>query len=108
MGQNFAGWIRITMKGAKGTKVQLRFAEDIFADGNIDVTSNENAKATAIYILKGDDSETYEPRFTYFGFKYVEVTGEPDLPEIEKFTGCVVHSACEQTGSFEWRKRSDQ
>lgn len=101
LGQNFAGWVRLRMKGEKGTKVQLRFAEDIFADGNIDVTSNEHAKATATYILKGGTSETYEPRFTYFGFKYVEITAEPKLPEIEKVTGCVVHSACEQTGIFE-------
>jgi len=101
MGQNFTGWARITMNGAKGTKIKLRFAEDIFEDGNIDVTSNEHAKATAIYTLKGGDSETYESRFTYFGFKYVEVSGEPELPEIENITGCVVHSDCKQLGYFE-------
>lgn len=101
LGQNFTGWVRLTVKGTQGTQIRLRFAEDIFPDGRIDVTSNEHARATATYILKGDAPETYEPRFTYFGFKYVEITGEPDLPEIENVTGCVVHSACAQTGEFE-------
>ncbi|KAA3659181.1 MAG: alpha-L-rhamnosidase, partial [Calditrichaeota bacterium] len=100
MGQNFAGWAKIKLNGRKGTKVQLRFAEDIFDDGNIDITSNEHAKATATYILKGDGSETYESRFTYFGFKYLEITGEPELPHIESVKGCVVHTAFERTGNF--------
>ena len=49
-----------------------------------DVTTNNRAKATDTYILKGDETEVYEPRFTFHGFRYVEVTGEPRLPEIVK------------------------
>ncbi|MCA9734839.1 family 78 glycoside hydrolase catalytic domain [candidate division KSB1 bacterium] len=100
MGQNFAGWAKIKMTGRNGSKIQLRFAEDIFDDGNIDITSNEHAKATTTYIMKGEGVETYEPRFSYFGFKYVEITGEPELPQIESVKGCVVHTAFERTGSF--------
>lgn len=100
LGQNFAGWVRITVKGRRGTKLHLRFAEDLNDDGTLNPASNERARASATYILKGGASETYEPRFTFFGFKYVEVTGEPRLPEIEQLTGCVVHSACELTGDF--------
>ncbi|MBN1854136.1 MAG: family 78 glycoside hydrolase catalytic domain [Pirellulales bacterium] len=101
MGQNFAGWVRIAMQGTQGTKVVLRFAEDLHDDGTIDVTSNEHAQATATYILKGGGIEVYEPRFTFFGFRYVEIRGEPELPSLQSVRGCVVHSACEITGTFE-------
>ncbi|RLD73053.1 MAG: alpha-L-rhamnosidase, partial [Bacteroidetes bacterium] len=101
MGQNFSGWAKITVNGKKGTKLHLQFAEDINEDGSIDITSNEHAKAEATYILKGNSSETYEPRFTFYGFKYVEVTSNSDLLEIENVQGCVVHSNNELTGHFE-------
>ncbi len=101
MGQNFAGWAKITVKGKKETKLHLQFAEEIHEDGSINTTSNEHAKAEATYILKGGDSETYEPRFTFYGFRYVEVTSDSELPEIEEMKGCVIHSNNELTGHFE-------
>lgn len=101
MGQNFAGWAKITVKGIKGTKLHLQFAEEIHEDGSINTTSNEHAKAEATYILKGGELETYEPKFTFYGFRYVEVTADSELPKIEKIQGCVVHSDNERTGHFE-------
>ncbi len=101
MGQNFSGWARIKIKGEKGTKLHLQFAEEIFEDGSINTTSNEHAKAEATYILKGGDFESYEPRFTFYGFRYVELTADPTLPEIESVEGCVVYSDNKLTGSFE-------
>lgn len=101
LGQNFAGWIRILMKGSKGTKLNVRFAEDINENGTIDVTSNEKAKATAVYILKGAEIEIYEPRFSFFGFRYLELTAEDELPLIENIEGCVVHSTNDSVGYFE-------
>ncbi len=98
--QNFAGWVRIKVKGEKGTKIKIRFAEDIFTDSTLDVTSNENAIATAEYILKGEGVETYEPHFTYFGFKYAEVSGDKDF-ELQDIEGCVVHTDNKQVGDFE-------
>ena len=92
MGQNFTGWVRLVMKGKKGTRVKLRFAEDEFEDGSLNNTSNEHAKATAEYIMKGGEVEIYEPKFTFFGFKYMEISAEPELPEIEKVEGCIVYS----------------
>ena len=100
MGQNFAGWAKVTMKGERGTKLHLQFAEEIFDDGSINVTSNENAKAEATYILRGDGTETYEPRFTFYGFRYVEMKADTELPEIKDVKGCVVYSANRLTGSF--------
>ncbi len=101
MGQNFTGWARIKVRGGKGTKIKIRFAEDIHEDGTIDATSNEHAKATAEYILKGEGTETYEPHFTYFGFKYVEVSAENGPLNVDEITGCVVHTDNRQIGSFE-------
>ncbi len=100
MKQNFTGWVRIKVKGEKGQKIKIRFAEDIFPDGNIDATSNERAKATAEYILKGEGIETYEPRFTYFGFKYVEVSSENGPLDLQHIEGCVVHSDNRIIGDF--------
>ena len=100
MQQNFAGWVRIKVKGEKGTKIRIRFAEDIFPDSTLDVTSNENAKTTAEYILKGEGVETYEPHFTYFGFKYAEISGDNDF-ELQAVEGYVVHTDNQQAGNFE-------
>jgi alpha-L-rhamnosidase len=66
----------------------------------LDISSNEKAAATDIYIMKGEGTETFEPRFTFHGFRYLEVTGYPGTPREENFLGCVVHSACEPIGEF--------
>jgi len=101
MGQNFSGWVRIKTKGKKNTILKIRFAEDLKEDGTIDVTSNEHANATAEYIIKGDSIETYEPRFTWFGFKYVEITARNGLLNILGIEGCAVSSANHHSGQFE-------
>lgn len=100
MGQNFAGWARLSVKGDCGTRVVMKFAEDIHKDGMIDPTTNRAAKNTDIYTLKGKGMEVYEPRFAYHGFRYVEVTGFPGVPKRENLQGCVVHSAVESVGEF--------
>ncbi len=100
LGQNFAGWVRLNATGPPGTRITLRYAEDIHPDGMIDAKSNERALATDVYVMKGQGREVYEPRFTFHGFRYVEVTGFPGTPELENLLGCVVHTACESTGEF--------
>jgi alpha-L-rhamnosidase len=101
MGQNFAGWVRIGVKGSKNCVMKVRFAEDIRTDSTIDVTSNEYANAAAEYILKGSQIEIYEPRFTFFGFRYVEISflnGPLDIISVE---GRALYSDNRQTGQFE-------
>lgn len=100
LGQNFAGWGRLAAEGRRGTRITLRYAEDLKPDGMIDVKSNERALATDAYVMKGQGREVYEPRFTFHGFRYVEVTGFPGVPKLENLLGCVVHTACESTGEF--------
>ena len=101
MGQNFAGWVQVTAKGDKNTLVRVRFAEDILPDNTIDITSNENAIATFEYKMKGSEIETFEPHFTYFGFRYVEIFSGNNPLEIIKISGRAIYSSNNQTGSFE-------
>ncbi len=100
MGQNFAGWVRLSATGTRGTRITLHYAEDLKPGGMIDVTSNERALATDVYVMQGNGRENYEPRFTFHGFRYVEVTGLPSAPKLEDVLGCVVHTACESAGEF--------
>ncbi len=99
-GQNFTGWVRLCVNGPRGTNVSLRYAELLHEDGMINAVPNRGAKATDTYILKGEGEEVYEPRFTYHGFRYVEVAGFPGTPTLESIEGRVVHSAVEPVGGF--------
>ena len=100
MGQNFAGWCRLTVEGPRGTEVTLQFAETLYEAGTVNRENLRSARATSVYILKGEGKEVYEPRFTYFGFRYVQMTGYPGEPTRESLQGCYVRSSVAQTGSF--------
>ncbi|GAB1154275.1 glycoside hydrolase family 78 protein [Paenibacillus illinoisensis] len=97
-GQNMAGWVRIQVTGQSGSEVRLRYSELVDEQGNIDPWTNRNAKATDVYILNGEEGECYEPRFTYHGFRYVEVSGETGQLSIQAVP---VHADVEQAGTFE-------
>ena len=105
MGQNFAGWVKLKLKAGKGTKIQLRFAETVFEDGMIDPASTgvyaTNTVQTDQYTCKGEGVEEWEPRFTYHGFQYVEMTGFPGTPTLDNLQGIVVNTALEENGTFE-------
>jgi len=101
LGQNFAGRARLKVRGKRGDKVTLRFAEMLNPDGTIYTTNLRSARATDTYILKGGATELWEPSFTYHGFQYVEVAGYPGKPELDAITGIVLHSGLAITGSFE-------
>ena len=104
MGQNFSGWVKLKIEASAGTIVQLRFAERLFDDGMIDPSttgpSATKVVQTCTYICKGDGEEIWEPRFTYHGFQYVELTGLPFEPSLETIEGIVVHTAVETSGKF--------
>ncbi len=100
LGQNFSGWARLKVKGPRGTTVTLRFAEMLNPDGTIYTTNLRGAKCTDRYTLSGNGTEVWEPRFTFRGFQYVEVTGYPGRPGRDAITGIVLHSDCGITG--EW------
>lgn len=101
LGQNFAGWTRLQVAGPAGSTVRLRTAEELGDDGMLDTVTNRSAASTDTYVLAGSGrTETYEPRFTYHGFRYLEVTGFPGTPTIDSIQGRVVHADVESTGDF--------
>ena len=92
LGQNIAGWERLHVRGTAGDTVRMRTAEELAADGTLDTATNRSAKATDTYTLAGGGDETYEPRFTYHGFRYVEVTGFPGTPTLDSLEGIAAHA----------------
>jgi alpha-L-rhamnosidase len=101
MGQNMSGWVRLRVRGERGSRVVMRFAETLYANGMINRENLRAAKAQDEYVLRGGGgTETYTPRFTYHGFRYVEVTGYPGTPSLASIRGEVVHSAVTPVGGF--------
>ena len=101
LGQNFSGWIRLKVKGKAGEKVVMRFGEMLNADGTVYTANLRSARATDTYILNGGSEEVWEPRFTFHGFRYVQITGLSNKPSPETVTGIVTHSDAPMTSSFE-------
>jgi alpha-L-rhamnosidase len=102
LGQNIAGWARLHVQGPAGTTVTMQTAEELKPDGTLDTTTNRQAQSTDHYTLAGTSSvETYEPRFTYHGFRYVSVTGYPGTPTLDSLDGRVVHADVTTTGTFD-------
>ncbi|MEG3164745.1 family 78 glycoside hydrolase catalytic domain [Sphingomonas sp. PB2P19] len=100
-GQNFSGHVRLCVAGYAGGVVTLRFAELLDANGHVDQANLRLSTATDRYVLRGDpDGETWEPRFTYHGFRYVELEAYPGTPSPGDVQGIVVHSDCGDTGTM--------
>lgn len=106
MGQNMAGWIKMRVKGKRGTAVSLRFAETLQKDGELFLENMRDAKVNDLYILKGEGVETWRPSFVYHGFRYVEIKGYPGIPKAEDFEGEVVYDEMKTVGSFETSDRT--
>ncbi|HVK03649.1 MAG TPA: family 78 glycoside hydrolase catalytic domain [Armatimonadaceae bacterium] len=104
LGQNMVGWAKLKVKGPAGATVRLRFAEMLNPDGTVYTTNYRSARCTDNYTLRGAaGGETYEPRFTFRGFRYVEVTGWPGggKPGADAVTGVVLHSEMPVRGRME-------
>ena len=118
MGQNFAGVIRLQVQGKAGTAIHIRYGETLFPDGRLNVMTTamtqikkggipggpgapETAWQEDVYILKGLGKEAWNPRFTFHGFRYVEITGWPGTPTVNDFEGLRMNSDVEPVGRFE-------
>ena len=101
MGQNMVGWIRIKVSGPKGSVIKIRHAEVLDKYGEFYTENLRAAKCELLYTLAGTGEEIYEPRFTFMGFRYIEVTGFPGTLTADNITGIVIHSDMELTGSYE-------
>jgi alpha-L-rhamnosidase len=101
MGQNMVGWVRLRVTAPAGTTITLRHAEVLDSAGNFYTENLRSAKETIRYTAKGQGLETFEPHFTFQGFRYVAVSGWPGEPSLDDFTGVVVHSAMQTSSTFE-------
>lgn len=96
-GQNFAGIIELDPAKMDGDVAMLRHGELLNADGSLYTANLRKAKAQITY-HKGSETKKYRPRFTYMGFRYVELTG-CDYRE-GLLTAYAIHSEMERTGYF--------
>ena len=117
-GQNFAGTVKLKVKGPAGTVVKIRCGEDVHTDGSLNYFTNLVAQlkdiwnvnpgkgapmppvSTITYVLKGKGEEVYSPRFTFHSFRYVELTGFPGKPDLNTVKGLRMNSDLKESGSF--------
>lgn len=100
-GQNFSGWVKLKLADKKGQQITLRFAESLQENGELFTANLRDAKAKDYYTFKGEGIEEWEPKFTYHGFRYAEISGLTKAPAKENFTGRFVYDNMKTIGTFE-------
>ena len=98
MGQNLAGFPEITVKGKSGQWLKITPGETLTKEGLV------NQKQTGrphyyTYILRGKKQEVWHPRFSYYGYRYLQIEG--DVEVLKKVESCFVYNSARKTGSFE-------
>lgn len=99
-GQNITGWVSFSLKGKAGERIRLQFAETLNKEGNFFRENLRRARAEDEYIFKGEGMETYEPHFTFHGFRYMKIEEYNNEIRLEDFTGKVIHSDLSFNGQF--------
>ncbi len=107
MGQNLAGFPEIAVRGKRGQRVTLVVAEALTASNAADQRQT-GRQHYYTYILKGDGLEVWHPRFSYYGFRYIQLEGAvlkgmknpSKLPVVERINSCFVHDSAEQIATF--------
>jgi len=100
LGQNMVGWVRLQVAGNAGDRITVRHGEMLNPDGSLYTANLRGANATDFFILATNGTTLCEPRFTFHGFRYVEVRGLSVPPPLNSVTGIVVHSDLPRTGDF--------
>jgi alpha-L-rhamnosidase len=100
LGQNMVGFVRLKVAAEAGTKVTLRHAEMLSPDGTLYTKNLRGAPSVDEYICRGGGTEVWQPRFTFHGFRYVEITGLTGKPRGSAVTGIVIGSDNPRTGTF--------
>lgn len=101
LGQNMVGRCRFTAAAPAGTTAVFRYGEALDADGSLYTANLRGAQQTDSYTFASGEVETFEPRFTYHGFRFVEVTGLPEKPTADALIGRVFCSSSPEVGAFE-------
>ena len=104
LGVNIAGWAQLKTHGRRGQVITIEFDEALNPDGTVNMQhlagSSGGRFQAEQFVLKGVGVEIYEPRFTYHGFRYVQVTGLSEKPSLDSLTGCWVHTDPEPASEF--------
>jgi alpha-L-rhamnosidase len=100
VGQNVVGRMRFVVSGEAGTEITLRHAE-VLENGEPAFAPLRTAAAVDRYVLRGGGPESWEPEYTFHGFRYVQVDGWPGEIDGSEFTAVVIHSDVTTTGEFE-------
>ncbi|NDV64054.1 glycoside hydrolase family 78 protein [Bacteroides sp. 224] len=108
MGQNLAGFPEITVKGKKGQTVTLLVGESLTEEGAVNQRQTGRQHYYQ-YTLKGDGEETWHPRFSYYGFRYIQVEGTvlkgkknpQNLPVLKKIQSCFIYNSAPKVSTFE-------
>jgi alpha-L-rhamnosidase len=100
LGQNMVGRCRLRANGEAGTVVTLRHGEMLTQSGELYVANLRGAAQTDRFVLSGAAADVFEPRFTFHGFRYVEVAGLTEAPRREDLVGIVLQSDARAVGRF--------
>ncbi len=101
LGQNLVGRVRLRIRGGRGSTVTLRHAEMLDAKGELYTENLRDALQTDRFTLRGDpEGELYEPRFTFHGFRYVELAGRLRPEDVLELCAVVLHTDLPETGAF--------
>lgn len=100
-GQNLVGWLVLKARGSGGDTIRVSHAEVLDKEGNFYTENLRHASAQDVYVLTGPGEETFEPHFTWHGFRYAKIEGYPDDMKPENFTAVALYSDMPQTGTFQ-------
>jgi alpha-L-rhamnosidase len=100
-GQNLVGVVRLRLRAPRGTRITLRHAEMLQDYGEPYTDNLRSARATDHYVARGGDVEVFEPRFTFHGFRYAEISGLPGSLVPSDIRAVVMHTDIDPTGTFE-------
>jgi hypothetical protein len=100
LGQNMVGVVRLKISAPAGAEITMRHGEMLNPDGSLYTANLRGAASIDHYICKGQGTEVWQPRFTFHGFRYVEITGLAGRPIKDAVTGIVIGSDNPRTGEF--------
>lgn len=101
LGQNMAGYARLRIHGEPGQKITLRFAERLNPDGSFYTANLRMARCVDTYVCRGGRVEIWEPRFTFHGFQFIEVSGLGHRPKPDEVVGIAISSDTPTVGVLE-------
>ncbi len=99
-GQEVTGYVEFSVEAKAGDEVHFTHGEMLDKDGNFYNANYRSAKAEVRYRCK-DGRQTWHPRLTFFGFRYIKLLSWPGEVKAEDFTAIVVHSDMKRTGYLE-------